>query len=174
LDALTTTDHDQPLPDSLEPATHLGYPQPFADLAIKLCAAANRELRIISPSLDHAVFDNRELADALSALARRNRSSRIRILVNDPRAMVLRGHRLLSLARRLPSSISIQKLEHHPDMNGETVLLRDNSGLLYMPAERDGGYCHPDSRASTQPYIDKFDYLWERSSDDPEFRQMGL
>jgi hypothetical protein len=174
MDALTTTDHDQPGQDSPERVTHIGYPQPFADLAIALCDASSRELRIISPDLDHAVFDRREFAEALSALARRNRNSRIRILIKDSRAMVSRGHQLLSLARRLPSSVAIRKLEHHPEIKGETILLGDNSSLLFMPADQDGGYYHPDSRASAQPYIDRFDALWERGTEDPEFKQLSL
>ncbi|MEH6590260.1 MAG: hypothetical protein V7746_08395 [Halioglobus sp.] len=171
---MTTTDHNQPEQDAPESVSHIGYPQPFADLALTLCEASNRELRIVSPALDHVVFDKRELAEALSALARRRSNSRIRILINDSRAMVSHGHQLLTLARRLPSSMSIRKLAHHPDMKGETILLGDNSHLLFMPAELDGGYYHPGSRASAQPYIDRFDDLWERATEDPEFRQLGL
>ena len=34
----------------------VGYPQPFADLVVELCASAAREVCILSPRLDHAAF----------------------------------------------------------------------------------------------------------------------
>jgi len=81
---------------------------------------------------------------------------------------------LLSLSRRLPSSIEIRKLVNHPEMTGETIALRDLNGVLYMPEDGSLGFYDPDSRASTQPFIDKFEPLWQRAKPDPEFRRLGL
>ncbi|MEH6583707.1 MAG: hypothetical protein V7754_17370 [Halioglobus sp.] len=152
----------------------VAYPAPFNLMAIALCQSATRQIRILSPHLDHRVFDNPDLADAFSSLARRDTHSRVHLLISDSRPIVQRGHRLLNLARRLPSSIMIRKLTDHPEMTGETVVLRDFGGVLFMPADEGPGFYEPDSRASAQSFIDKFDRLWQRGVQDPEFRRLGL
>lgn len=155
--------------------TGLEYPRPFDEYAIRLAQSASRYLCILSPRLDHAAFDTTALADALSALARASRQTRIRILISDSRDIVGRGHRLLQLARRLPSKVLIQKLAEHPDWNGETVLIRDRDGVLYKPggADHDAFY-EPASRASTARHLELFEELWRHSAGDPDLRSLSL
>lgn len=156
-------------------ASGIEYPQPFADWATALVTDASREICILSPDLDHRAFDDRDFAEALSALARRSRQSRVRILVSDYRPMVQRGHRLLALARRLPSSILLQQLNEHPDWKGETLVIKDRSGVLCKPAESDkAAFCEPDSRARTERYLELFNELWRHSAPHIEFRSVPL
>lgn len=153
----------------------IDYPHPFAEWAAALTADASREICILSPNLDHPAFDNRELADALSALARRSRQSRVRILVSDYRPIIQRGHRLLALARRLPSSVLLQQLNEHPDWKGETLVIKDRSGVLCKPAEADkAAFYEPDSRARAERYLDLFNELWRHSAQHIEFRSVPL
>ena len=155
--------------------TGVHYPRPFDQLATELARTASRHICILSPQLDHAAFDNRELSEALSALARRGRQSMIRILVSDSRSIVQRGHRLLELARRLPTSVKLQKLAEHPDWKGQTVVTRDRDGVLYKPGDSDhNGFYEPDSRASTQKHLELFEELWRHSAPDIEFRTLSL
>jgi predicted GNAT family N-acyltransferase len=151
------------------------YPQPFARLAIELAITADRELRIFSPSLDHDIFDNPDMADALSQLARRSRLSRVRILVTDWRPLVARGHRLVTVAQRLSSIVQIQEISNHPEAPADTFLVRDLNGTLYNPGEADrNGFFEPDSRASARRFIDRFDLLWHKSQPHPELRILGI
>jgi len=155
--------------------TGVHYPRPFDQLAAELARTASRHICILSPQLDHAAFDNRELSEALSGLARRGRQSMIRILVSDSRSIVQRGHRLLELARRLPTSVKLQKLAEHPDWKGQTVVTRDRDGVLYKPGDSDHkGFYEPDSRASTQKHLELFEELWRHSATDIEFRSLSL
>ena len=153
----------------------LGYPHPFASLAVQLAATADRHLRVFSPALDHEVFDGTAMFSALAGVARRSRLSEVRILVTDTRPLVKRGHRLVTLARRLPTSVMVRQIQDYPDLAAETYVLRDDDGILYAPAdaEREGFY-EPGSRASTRKFIDRFDLLWERARPDPELRILGI
>ena len=152
-----------------------GYPQPFAQLAVELAASARRELRIFSPELDREVFGNPDLVSAIAALARKNRLSLLRILVTDTRSIVKRGHRLLELARRLPSSIAIQVISDYPGLATDTFLIRDLDGMLFKPADTDNkGFYEPDSRPDARAFITHFDELWLRSRPDPELRALQL
>jgi hypothetical protein len=155
--------------------TSIEYPKPFDEYAVSLCQSASRYICILSPQLDSAAFDNNELADALSALARRSRQTQIRILISDSRALVGRGHKLLQLARRLPSTVHIRKLAEHPDWNNETVVIRDRDGVLYKPGGSDHeAFYEPNSRASTLQHLELFDELWRFSVEDDELRSLHI
>jgi hypothetical protein len=155
--------------------TGIEYPRPFDGYAVELVQSALRYCCILSPTLDHAAFDNSAMADALSTLCRRSRQTRVRILINDPRALVGRGHQLLQLARRLSSKIEIHKLAEHPDWNGETIVIRDRDGVLYKPTGSDhNAFYEPDSRASTQAHLELFEELWRYSVEDAELRALSL
>jgi hypothetical protein len=151
------------------------YPQPFDELAVELCAGAARSVCILSPELDREVFDSVALVEVLSALARLSRQTEVRILVQDVGKLVGRGHRLVQLARRLPSTVRIQRLAEHPNWNGETIVIRDRDGVLYKPGGSDHeGFYEPSSRASTQGYLELFEELWRYSVQDPELRALPM
>ena len=155
--------------------TEVKYPHPFDDLAVELCQGAARNICVLSPGLDHAAFDNSGLADAVSTLARRGSQSQVRILISDSRSLVGRGHRLLQLARRLPSIVHLQKLDEHPDWNGQTIVIRDRDGVLYKPGgSNHEGFYEPNSRASAQRHLDLFEELWRHSVQDTELRSLTL
>ncbi|MFT5481696.1 MAG: putative GNAT family N-acyltransferase [Halieaceae bacterium] len=153
----------------------VSYPKPFDELSLKLAESARRELRIYSPTLEHLVFDNEAWSTAISSLIRSSRESRVRILITDSQPIVKRGHRLLRLARRLPSSITIHKLGTHPEITDECYVVRDLDGIIYKPAEPGSlGFYEPDSRAYCKRFTEQFDLLWEKSIADPELRQLSL
>lgn len=155
--------------------TGVEYPHPFDDLTVELCSSAAREICILSPKLDHQVFDRPELVEAIGVLIRSSRQTRVRILVADSRAIVTRGHRLLLLARRLPSSVHIQKQVDHPQWKGETIVICDREGVLYKPGDSDhDGFYEPSSRASTKRHLELFDDLWRHSAQDVELRSLSL
>ena len=155
--------------------TGVEYPHPFDDLAVELCSSAAREICILSPRLDHQVFDRPELVEAIGVLIRSSRQTRVRILVADSRALVTRGHRLLLLARRLPTSVHIQKQVDHPQWKGETIVICDRDGVLYKPGDSDhDGFFEPSSRASTQRHLELFEELWRHSEQDVELRSLRL
>ncbi|QFU76004.1 hypothetical protein EY643_10200 [Halioglobus maricola] len=153
----------------------VAYPSPFAELAVKLCESASRYLYILSPQLDPDAFGSDALATAISALARRSQQTEIRILVSDTRGIVGRGHPLLSLARRMPSSVEIRKVTDHPDWHGQTVVIRDRDGVLFKPGEANkDGFYEPDSRASTERHRELFLELWRFSEADPNLRTLSI
>ncbi|MEZ5573240.1 MAG: hypothetical protein R3E64_14640 [Halioglobus sp.] len=156
-------------------ASGIEYPVPFNQFAVALCQSATRYICILSPQLDHAAFDHSDLVDALSALARRSRQTQVRILINDSRLLVTRGHRLLQLARRLPSTIQLRKLKEHPNWNNETVVIRDRDGVLFKPGGSDhDAFYEPDSRASTHRHLELFEELWRFSEEDIELRSLAI
>ena len=96
-------------------------------------------------------------------------------MVADSRGLMGRGHRLLALARRIPSLVQIRKIEDHPDWNGQTVIIRDRDGVLYQSggAEHEGFY-EPDSRVAAEKHLELFNELWRYSVQDPELRTLSV
>jgi len=153
----------------------LRYPAPFDQLVIAQARLARRELAILSPDLDPRLFSRDELSDALRALAREHRQALIRVLVMDARALLGRGHALLSLARRMPSKLSIRRLSEHPDWDGDTQVIRDRDSLLALPATaRDPGFYRPGDRARSETELGRFEELWRAGIVDPELRALSL
>lgn len=153
----------------------LRYPTPFDQLVVAQARLARRELAILSPDLDKRLFHREELTDALRRLAREERQARIRVLVMDARALVGRGHALLSLARRIPTKLSIRRLAEHPDWDGDTQVIRDRDSLLALPGTvRDPGFYRPGDRARCEPELGRFEELWRAGVVDPEFRALSL
>ena len=160
---------------STDQLTGVEYPHPFDELVVTMCRSATREICILSPQLDHAVFDRPDLVDALGELVRSARQTRVRVLISDSRGLMARGHRLLALARRLPSSVLIRQLSEHPDWKGQTVVLRDRDGLLFKPGDSDhNGFYEPSSPSSTRQHLEQFEELWRNSVQDIELRSLSL
>lgn len=158
-----------------EPIPHLQYPRPFSELVVAQARLARRELRILSPRLDNRVFDQEDLVSAIRLFLRGGNLSHVQILVQDARAIVQRGHRLLALSRRLPSRIEIHRLGEHPQWNDDTLVLRDRDSVLELPGEgADAGFYRPQNRPRAEAAINRFDELWRLGQIDPEFRALSL
>ena len=134
-----------------------------------------RYLRIYTPNLESELYDNREFAEAVSKLARSSRFAEIRILIADTRLIIARGHALLELHRRLPSSIAIRKLTIDTHGLPQPFLIADESGLLLRPDDGEGpSFANFCDRVTAKSLIDLYDPLWDRSYPDPELRSLSV
>ena len=158
-----------------QPIARAPYPQTVAQLATAQASLAERELRILSPTLDPRCFDNDEFRSAALAFIRRHPRSTIRIIVREARPLVQRGHRLIDLARRATSSVHLRCLSEHPDWPGDQLVLRDRSALLYLAGDdvRHGSYRTDDPGRCENERL-RFEELWKAGSEHPEFRTLSL
>ncbi|MBD3646343.1 MAG: hypothetical protein HUJ31_02565, partial [Pseudomonadales bacterium] len=147
----------------------------FARVTLEMARQATRSLRIYSPLLDHKLYDNRELREVCSALARKNRYTTVEILIFDSHRIVKNGHALLEISRKLSSSISIRIV--HPDyrqMNHEYVLA-DGEGIIYrLDHEVYEGYANFYDVAENNRRGREFSAAWESSLNDPNLRQLKI
>ncbi len=150
----------------------------LAGAVLTVAQSAKRILRIRSVHLDRAVFDGSELEAVLSALARRHAQCRVRMLVGDPQAFSAGSHRLLMLARRLPTPVQLRALR---SAAGESVELQPT----YVVADENAVFMQPHSDASNA-FVDlqagaqarslalEFDQAWDRALDHPELRELRI
>lgn len=134
-----------------------------------------RHLSILSHQLDHALFDAEDVVDAISRFARSSPAADVRVLVVDSSLAVSRGHRLVELARRLDSRITIRKISEDVPVNDESFVTWDGLGFLVLPDFRDyTALADAYDPVQAKHLQDAFEYYWARSAPDPELRILQM
>jgi hypothetical protein len=157
-----------------DPAAHHGEGDCLEALLTAL-RWPRRSLLIMSQQLDHALFDAQALVDSISEFARSRPSADVRILVSDTSLVVSRGHRLVELARRLDSRISIRRINDDIVAGEQSFVTWDSQGYFVLPDFREyDALTDRYDPVQARRLQDAFEYLWARSSPDPELRMLSL
>ena len=140
-----------------------------------IVSRAERNLDIVSRHLDPLIYDQIEIVDAIKAIALGNRQAQIRLVVTDLRPVLGQGHRLLDLAQRLSSFISIRVPgRSHKNFN-EALLIADSNAYIYRPfADRYEGEAHYQNRGKARDLKSRFDDLWEKADTHPGLRRLHI
>ncbi|HEX4870375.1 MAG TPA: hypothetical protein VFV15_06615 [Moraxellaceae bacterium] len=147
----------------------------FARATAALLAQARREVQILSPDFEPERFNTADFADQLSAFARRSRYADARILIGDPTIAIRWGHKVVALARRMPTRLRIRQLDEDDYDPQEAWIVADDIALL----RRDGMDGYQGSLAAraiphAQRASSRFAELWERSREIQDFRVLDI
>jgi len=147
----------------------------FRNVIVEMCRQATQNIRIYSPVLEHKLFDSVELRDICSSLARRNKYTRIEILIYDSHRMVKNGHALLEISRKLPSSIGIRIVDPELRQFDHEFVLVDDYGLVYRrDAETWDGYANFSDLTDNNRLARSFKSAWESGLYDANLRQLRI
>ncbi|MBT5724104.1 MAG: hypothetical protein HOI74_08755 [Gammaproteobacteria bacterium] len=147
----------------------------FRNVIVDMAGQARRSIRIYSPLLSHDLFDHDDLMAICSELGRRNKFTKIEILVFNPHRMIKNGHALLNIARKLPSSIRIKIVDPEMRQQYHEYVLVDGQGVIYRSEH--------DTYAGTAHFLDitgcnhldrQFTASWESGLLDPNLRQLSI
>ncbi|HLF97504.1 MAG TPA: hypothetical protein VI457_10205 [Methylococcaceae bacterium] len=132
------------------------------ETALHMIGRGRLSLHILSPRLEADIFDNQEMHDAVSRLARHNSQSKVQILVFDTGPMIRDGHRLVDLARRLSSSIEIRKVaEQHQDYD-QAFLVVDACGVIHrQPRDSREAQANYSARRLARKLLKDFQAMWD-------------
>lgn len=134
-----------------------------------------RRLAIFSQALDHALYDQEPLVEAVSRFARSSPAAEVRVLISDASLIVSRGHRLVELARRLDSRIEIRRISADLSPGEESFLTWDEQGYFLMPDFREYlSLVNLYDPVQARRLQEIFEYFWARSAPDPELRTLSL
>lgn len=169
------------VPDDLQPEQQRtmgtffdNEPQALAALCAGLDGAL-RNLAIYSHFLDPAYFDQADSIERLSSLARRARNSEVRILIHSTSIIISRGHGLIELARRLPSSFQVRIVDADYNPPDSCFAVWDGRGFWRLADYREPhGVMRTDDPVRARQLTDTFDQLWSRSKTDPNLRLLRL
>jgi hypothetical protein len=99
----------------------------------KLASSAMLNINIISRNLNHQIFDRSDIVDVFSQFIRKNRNTCVRIILFDSTNVIKDGHRLINLADKVPSKISIRKLPKEYAYYNESLMTADGKGFIHNP-----------------------------------------
>lgn len=142
----------------------------------RIAADARHRLWIYTRDLDRALLDREAFLDQIKRLAVSGRGAGVRILVHEPAIAVRDGHRLLSLASRLSSYVSLRKPVAEQDRHDPGAFIANDVGGYFHRtlASRFEGEGNTHGPGRHRQLVEYFNQVWERSEEDPELRRMAL
>ncbi len=145
-------------------------------LATDIAEQARHRLSIASVDMESAIYDNDEFVDAVKRVALSGRGASVRILVHDISMAMQSGHRLLSLAQRIPSLIEVRRARAHE--SGEfpgALLLNDVGGWMLRPDRLSyDGEGHLQDRPRQRELLLGFERAWERAELETALRVLKI
>ncbi len=147
----------------------------FRKISQHMAQQATRQLDIFTYELDSRVYDKKPFLKAVKELALSTGNARIRILLRNNERVQKEGHRLVDLARKLPSRIEIRR--HNPEYidHGENFMVVDATGYVRRRQhDQYEGEADFNDRRRAESYRDLFGAIWECSEPDSELRIIGM
>jgi predicted GNAT family N-acyltransferase len=143
---------------------------------LSLIGAAKRELCIYTRALDPELFESEAVLEALKRVAISGRGASIRILVQDPRTVATRGHRLLPLAQRLTTAFETRTPVEENDLQYPSAfLINDVRGYYFrVLGNRFEGEAVNYAPGRHAQLLEYFNRVWERSEVSEDLRQLNL
>ena len=160
----------------VESAPHTFDEQGEALSGLATCVSeARRRISIMSPYLDHDYFADEALVQSISELARSAPKAEIRVLIMSSKFIVMRGHPLVELARRLDEKISIQVLnEKISKQTSSFVCVDQNTYWLLPDYDVPTGVYDLGNPVMNTRLQETFQTAWNKSRVDPELRQLSI
>lgn len=138
----------------------------FRSHGLKLVEESSREVLLLSKELDPLLYHGELFSNRLLGFVRNDHRCRVKILVKNIRPLVEKGHRLLTLAQRLPSKIEIHKLLIEPQNDAITFMMGDRRILLYQHEDQMyNGFVNYNGAPESKSFAEEFTYLWEQHSE---------
>jgi len=151
----------------------------LSDLQAESCrmaAEARQRILIYDWQLSRSVYEQGCFIEAVKQLAIRHANTYVQILLADTELLRLGGHRLLSLARRLPSAIEIRLRSEQFAEDSRGFMLVDDSCYIYYAVWHDLNevVAEDGNRFRVRGLAADFTRAWEQSAADPRLRQLSI
>ena len=143
---------------------------------VRLLTQARYRLAIYMPLLEAGVLDSDAIQTALRRIATSGRQAQVRILTHDAERAHREGHRLIALAQRLPTSMSIRVPTDESHLQYGSAFITDTvSGFLFRPvASRYEASGLLDAPGETSRLTAYFNEVWERAEPAWQIRPLGI
>ncbi len=146
---------------------------------LALLAATRRSIHLYTPELEPRLYNDPQVLDAIRLQI--SRQPRLRFYLLLPPAARWRGAcpRLLQLAERLTSALSLRTLPadepHERPEFLQAFAIADQRSLLHQPEPRHfvGSYTAQGSGRARE-LLNFFMEIWEKAAPDPELRRLHL
>lgn len=150
-----------------------------AKYLITCTQTARRTLDIYTQQLAPLLYNQTELATAVSQLARRHRLCQVRLLVCNTQSLRGQQNGLIELAKRLPSKIILRQLTPQAPQNNAPptgFCLADTRHIVFFNNEPTyEGFYRTNANAHAKHLLINFEQQWQHySQEDPELKTLTL
>lgn len=136
---------------------------------------AQRTVEILSYDLDATLYDRQAFLTAVKKLCLRSQFSRVRILLQSNSQVQKQGHRLVELARRLPSSMEIrQPHTDYTDLQENFLLVDQQTYIRWQLSNRYRVYTAHGNKLKAKRLSDLFNQIWHCSQPDSALRRLYI
>lgn len=141
-----------------------------------MAAQARRELSILTPDLEPALYDQQPFLQAVRRLAvERAGHLPVRVLLIDAESAIRRGLRLVELARRLSSSVQIAVAPEELAEQCDAFLVADDAGYcLRRPADSGSALIDFANPSKVRLLRRDFKAVWDQAGAAMELRRLHL
>ena len=143
---------------------------------LQVIATAKRGLVIYSRDLEHSLYAQTEIVEALKQFGIKSRGGLVRILVQDTMAARSQPHPLLGLSQRLSSVFQFRTPIDPEDLQYPSAFIasdRDAYCFRLLDGRFEGDWS-PSLPARNKQLVEHFSRVWERSRPCTEFRALGF
>lgn len=175
--ANSVTSHTQQLMAQQLVTQELATQELIAQQQVLTCAQqATREINILSHALPHNLYGQSELLKELSRIARRHRTTQVRILIENPRSLYGKQHPVITLSQKLPSYVKIRVLNKEQHNSHAHCCIADNHSLVLFTNESQyKAQWLNNSRAKAHRALECFSHYWlNHSHEDPELKSLSV
>lgn len=143
---------------------------------LRLLAQARYRAALYLPQMEIGVLDSEAALTQLRRLATSGRQAQVRVLTHDAEQAHREGHRLIALAQRLPTAVSIRVPTDEVHLRyGSSFICDTVGGLLLRPvAGRFEARGDLDAPGETSRLMAYFDEVWERAEPAWQIRPLGI
>ena len=164
---------------ALDEASQIRHPFTDAETARQqwqtLLKSARRQLCYHSPDLEPGLYDQPFLIEQLKHFLIASPKRALLVLLQDSRAALAAHHGLLALADRLPSRLTIRRLNPHYPTLSQGFWLADQHSVLIRPKSDDlRGYFCPHNASLAKQTHEAFAQAWQISVTDLNLRSLLL
>jgi len=142
----------------------------------RVVSQARHRVSISSFDGDPTLLDRVELVAELQRVALSGRGALVRLLLHDTQRMARDGHRILELARRVPSFVEIRRVDiDESGLDSDAFVLDDVGGVHWQPrfdAVHAEASLHDPNRVAVLG--NRFEHHWQRAQPDSALRRLAL
>ena len=177
LEPLSKSTRPAPKPrDALVEIAEINNLEATLTATLQLINKARRQIWIYTPDLEHVLYGQKEIVDALKQFAITSNGGNVLVIVQDTLGVRKEPHLLLALAQKLPSSFAFRTPVEADDLEYPSAyIVNDREGYLFrQQSSKYLGVWSPTLPARNRQLREEFERTWERCRPCTEFKALSI
>jgi hypothetical protein len=147
----------------------------FLDFHRNMLSQAQRQIWLISDTIQSPVLSDPKIRDCILRLAKRNAKAEVRILLEDDKKGAGYYNPTIDLAQKLTSFVEIRSIPPGAKKPNEMITAVDFcAGILRKDLNNYAGFAHYNNNLIAQRLRDKYEQYWQYAKPSMQLRRLNL